>query len=195
MSDIEQIESQDSKETIPVLPLRDVVVYPHMVIPLFVGREKSIRALEEAMASDKEILLVAQKSASEDEPHLDEIFRIGTIANILQLLRLPDGTVKVLVEGKSRAQVLEFVTDEDYIAAKFSVPESIESDEKEAEVLSRSLVSQFERYVKVNKKIAPEVMNSLAGIEDQSRLVDTVAAHMSLKVDEKQSILETIDLQ
>lgn len=194
MSDIEQSEISDSKMTIPVLPLRDVVVYPHMVIPLFVGREKSIRALEESMASDKEILLAAQKSASEDEPQLDEIFRIGTIANILQLLRLPDGTVKVLVEGKSRAQIEEFITDDDYIAARISLPESADVDEKETEVLSRSLVSQFERYVKVNKKIAPEVMNSLAGIEDPSRLVDTVAAHMSLKVDEKQSILEIINL-
>lgn len=198
MSDIEQREPQESqsvKETIPVLPLRDVVVYPHMVIPLFVGREKSIRALEESMASDKEILLVAQKSASEDEPQLDEIFQIGTVANILQLLRLPDGTVKVLVEGKSRAEVSEFITDDDYIAAKITVPQSEEIDEKETEVLSRSLISQFEHYVKINKKIAPEVMNSLAGIEEPSRLVDTVAAHMSLKVDEKQSILELIDLQ
>ena len=195
MSDIEQIESMDNKDTIPVLPLRDVVVYPHMVIPLFVGREKSIRALEESMASNKEILLVAQRSASEDEPQLDEIFRIGTIANILQLLRLPDGTVKVLVEGKSRAQVEDFISDEDYISAKFFVPENSSTDEKEVDVLSRTLISQFERYVKINKKIAPEVMNSLAGIEDHSRLVDTVAAHMSLKVDDKQSILETIDLQ
>ncbi|MCW8982818.1 MAG: endopeptidase La, partial [Gammaproteobacteria bacterium] len=194
MSEIEQTESPNSKETTPVLPLRDVVVYPHMVIPLFVGREKSIRALEESMASDKEILLVAQKSASEDEPQLDEIFRIGTIANILQLLRLPDGTVKVLVEGKSRAHIDEFVTDDDYIAAKISIPESGDIDDKEAEVLSRSLVGQFESYIKINKKIAPEVMNSLAGIDDPNRLVDTVAAHMSLKIDEKQSILETVDL-
>lgn len=145
MSDIEQREILDSKVTIPVLPLRDVVVYPHMVIPLFVGREKSIRALEESMAADKEILLAAQRSASEDEPQLDEIFRIGTVANILQLLRLPDGTVKVLVEGKSRAQIEEFITDDDYIAAKISLPESVEMDEKETEVLSRSLINQFER--------------------------------------------------
>ena len=195
MSDIEQTEPAYSKETIPVLPLRDVVVFPHMVIPLFVGREKSIRALEISMSTHKEILLVAQKSASEDEPKLDEIFRIGTIANILQLLRLPDGTVKVLVEGKSRAKVDDFKSDEDYISAKISTPESAVLDDRESEVLSRSLISQFERYVKVNKKIAPEVMNSLAGIEEPSRLVDTVAAHMSLKVDEKQSILEIIDLQ
>jgi ATP-dependent Lon protease len=194
MSKTNQTESLDSKVAIPVLPLRDVVVYPHMVIPLFVGREKSIRALEESMASDKEILLVAQKSASEDEPQLDEIFRIGTVANILQLLRLPDGTVKVLVEGKGRALIDEFITDADYIAARISLPESKEIDEKEAEVLSRSLIGQFERYININKKIAPEVMNSLTGISDPNRLVDTVAAHMSLKINEKQSILEAIDL-
>ena len=190
MSETEELSSPDSYQTFPVLPLRDVVVYPHMVIPLFVGREKSVRALEEAMGSNKEILLVAQKSAAEDEPEIDAIYRIGTIATILQLLRLPDGTVKVLVEGKSRARVLQFQTDEEYFTAHAAPLEDEEIDERESEVLSRSVLGQFEQYVKLNKKIPPEVMTSLAGIDDPNRLIDTIAAHMSLRVEEKQEILE-----
>lgn len=175
----------------PLLPLRDVVVYPHMVIPLFVGREKSIRALEEAMENnDKKVLLAAQKHASTDEPEQEDIYRTATLANILQLLKLPDGTVKVLVEGGERAHVVRFSAQEEYFEAQYIVLEAEEMDEREAEVLARSVLSQFEQYVKLNKKIPPEILSSLQGINDPSRLADTIAAHMSLKVDEKQAILE-----
>ena len=186
--------SEQSRST-PVLPLRDVVVYPHMVIPLFVGREKSIEALEAAMEEGKEILLVAQKSAAEDEPEIEDIYRIGTLSTILQLLKLPDGTVKVLVEGSKRARIEEFIPEEAYFRARIELlsPEIIE--EREGEVLSRSLLNQFEQYVKLNKKVPPEVLTSLSGIDDVDRLLDTVAAHMSLKIDEKQQILEITDLR
>ena len=180
---------------IPVLPLRDVVVYPHMVIPLFVGRDKSIEALEAAMAADKEILLVAQKTASEDDPSEDDIYRIGTLSTILQLLKLPDGTVKVLVEGGKRAKIVNFIPGETYFTAQISVLEGEPMDEREAEVLSRSVLNQFDQYVKLNKKVPPEVLTSLSGIEDPHRLVDTIAAHMSLKIEEKQEILEITNLR
>ena len=180
---------------LPVLPLRDVVVYPHMVIPLFVGRDKSIRALEAAMAADKEILLLAQKAASEDDPSEDDIYRLGTLSTILQLLKLPDGTVKVLVEGSKRARVESFTGKEDYFAARVSVLENPTLDEREAEALSRSVLNQFDQYVKLNKKIPPEVLTSLSGIDDPNRLVDTIAAHMSLKIEEKQEILEIENLR
>ena len=183
-------ESPDTTKALPVLPLRDVVVYPHMVIPLFVGRDKSIRALEAAMAADKEILLLAQKAASEDDPSEGDIYRIGTLSTILQLLKLPDGTVKVLVEGSRRARVEQFTDTEEYFAANISVLEAPQMDEREAEVLSRSVLNQFDQYVKLNKKIPPEVLTSLSGIDDPHRLVDTIAAHMSLKIEEKQEILE-----
>ena len=180
----------------PLLPLRDVVVYPHMVIPLFVGREKSIRALEEAMESnDKKVLLAAQKHASTDEPEQEDIYRTATLANILQLLKLPDGTVKVLVEGGDRAHVVRFTTKEDYFEAQYIVLEPEQMEEREAEVLARSVLSQFEQYVKLNKKIPPEILSSLQGISDVSRLADTIAAHMSLKVEEKQAILEIRDVR
>lgn len=190
----DELMSTEQFMLLPVLPLRDVVVYPHMVIPLFVGRERSIRALEEAMGSDKEIFLVAQKTAAEDEPTSEDIFRIGTVAAILQLLRLPDGTVKVLVEGKRRAKALQFQSNEQYLAAHLSMMQDEVMDDREAEVLSRSVLSQFERYVQLNKKVPPEVMTSLAGIEDPNRLVDTIAAHMSLKIGDKQQILELATL-
>ena len=186
-------ELTDALMAMPVLPLRDVVVYPHMVIPLFVGREKSIHALEAAMADDKQILLVAQKSAALDDPEQDDVYRIGTIATILQLLKLPDGTVKVLVEGGQRGKIINFLGNEEYFEAQTSVLDSPALDEREAEVLSRSLMNQFEQYVKLNKKVPPEVLTSLAGIEDPNRLVDTIAAHMSLKIEEKQNILELLD--
>ncbi len=174
----------------PLLPLRDVVVYPHMVIPLFVGREKSIRALEKAMESNKQILLAAQTNASTDDPGLDDIHKVATLANILQLLKLPDGTVKVLVEGAERARLVNFLGSEDYFQAQFTtlVPEPI--DEREAEVMTRSVLAQFEQYVKLNNKIPPEILSSLSGIDDPSRLADTIAAHMALKIEEKQKILE-----
>ncbi len=174
----------------PLLPLRDVVVYPHMVIPLFVGREKSIRALEKAMESNKQILLAAQTNASTDEPGLDDIHRVATLANILQLLKLPDGTVKVLVEGGQRARVVNFLGSDDFFQAQFTVLAPEQIDERESEVMIRSVITQFEQYVKLNNKIPPEILSSLSGIDDPSRLADTVAAHMALKIEEKQKILE-----
>jgi len=188
----------DPLQVIPVLPLRDVVVYPYMVIPLFVGRDKSIRALEAAMEDDKQILLVAQKNASQDEPEMDDLYRTGTVANILQLLKLPDGTIKVLVEGGERARVLNFVGTEDYFQAQISLLETGKEpalDEREGEVLMRSVLAQFDQYVKLSKKVPPEILSSLAGIEEPGRLADTIAAHMSLKVEEKQKILEMSDLR
>lgn len=174
----------------PVLALRDVVVYPHMVIPLFVGREKSIRCLEAAMEKDKQIFLVAQKDAAVDEPQTEDIYEVGTIATILQLLKLPDGTVKVLVEGNVRGAIDQFVQTEEFFVAEVLRKEDAELDENEQEVLVRSAISQFEGYVKLNKKIPPEVLTSLNGIEDAARLADTMAAHMPLKLVEKQKVLE-----
>jgi ATP-dependent Lon protease len=181
---------------IPVLPLRDVVVYPHMVIPLFVGREKSIRALEGAMDGEKQILLVSQKSAEVDDPTADDIHRVGTLSTILQLLKLPDGTVKVLVEGSERAQVISYMTDDEHFSAQIKLLKPEEpADDREIEVLARSLMTQFDQYVKLNKKVPPEILTSLSGIEDPGRLVDTIAAHMSLKLEEKQKILEIEDVR
>ncbi len=177
-------------ESLPVLPLRDVVVYPHMVIPLFVGREKSILALEQSMKVSKQILLLAQKQADVDDPEAKDLYEVGTVATILQLLKLPDGTVKVLVEGGDRAKV-ESLEAGDYFVAKVSLLGDGEPyDEREMDVLVRSVVSQFEQYVKLNRKVPPEILTSLAGIEQPGRLADTVAAHMSLKLDAKQRILE-----
>ena len=181
---------------VPVLPLRDVVVYPHMVIPLFVGRDKSIHALDAAMANDKQILLIAQKSADVDDPAVKDLHEIGTLANILQLLKLPDGTVKVLVEGNQRARITRFLTTEESFTALIEpLAETLEADEREQEVLIRSAVSLFDQYVKLNKKVPPEVLTSLSSIDEAGRLADTMAAHMSLKLDEKQRVLEMIDIQ
>ncbi|MEW6354122.1 MAG: endopeptidase La [Pseudomonadota bacterium] len=174
----------------PVLPLRDVVVYPHMVIPLFVGREKSIKALEAAMEGNKQILLVAQKSAALDDPQVDDIYRVGTLSSILQLLKLPDGTIKVLVEGTERARILHFVGEQNYLTAALAPFASTPYDEREVEALTRSVLTQFDQYVKLNKKIPPEIVSALASIDEPGRLADTVAAHMTLKLDEKQAILE-----
>ena len=176
---------------VPVLPLRDVVVYPHMVIPLFVGREKSIRALEAAMDDDKRILLVAQKSAEVDDPQVEDIHDIGTLSTILQLLKLPDGTVKVLVEGAERANVIQFQTTDEFFSAQIETRGSAEhGGEREVDVLMRSLLTLFDQYVKLNKKVPPEILTSLSGIDEPGRLADTIAAHMALKLDEKQRILE-----
>ena len=183
------LERNDRVE-IPVLALRDVVVYPHMVIPLFVGREKSIKCLEAAMDKDKQIFLVAQKDATVDEPEKDDIYRVGTIATVLQLLKLPDGTVKVLVEGTQRANIEEFVDNEDFFVANAQFIESDSVNEQEQDIFIRSALSQFEGYVKLNKKIPPEVMTSVSGIDEPARLADTMAAHMPLKVPEKQKVLE-----
>lgn len=180
---------------LPVLPLRDVVVYPHMVIPLFVGREKSIKALEAAMVGDKQILLIAQKSSKQDDPSRDDIYDVGTISSILQLLKLPDGTVKVLVEGESRAKLESILDQEEFLNADVCqiesvTPETNEHDEG-IDILVRSLMSQFEQYIKLNKKIPPEILNSLSSIDDAGRLADSIAAHLSLKIEDKQELLET----
>jgi ATP-dependent Lon protease len=187
----------DQLQVMPVLPLRDVVVYPYMVIPLFVGREKSIKALEKAMDENKQILLVAQKNASQDEPEIEDLYRIGTVANILQLLKLPDGTIKVLVEGSERAKIINFLGIEDYFNAQISSVETAHGaaeEDRESEVLMRSVMTQFDQYVKLSKKVPPEILSSLSSIDEPSRLADTIAAHMSLKIDEKQKILEMIGL-
>ncbi len=188
-------ESAHSESPIPLLPLRDVVVYPHMVIPLFVGRAKSISALEHAMSDDKQILLVAQKHASVDEPGKDDLYDFGTIAAVLQLLKLPDGTVKVLVEGRRRATIKEVVEAESYFQADYEVVESLDEDSPEVEALTRSLLTRFEQYVSLSKKVPSEVMTSLSGIDDGGRLADTVAAHMSLELQQKQEMLEIISVQ
>ncbi|HHO68416.1 MAG TPA: endopeptidase La, partial [Gammaproteobacteria bacterium] len=180
-----------SPAVVPVLPLRDVVVYPHMVIPLFVGREKSIRALEAAMDDDKKILLVAQKSAEVDDPQVEDIHEIGTLSTILQLLKLPDGTVKVLVEGAERAAIVRFETTDEFFSAEIESRAAAEAaGEREVDVLMRSLLTLFDQYIKLNKKVPPEILTSLSGIDEPGRLADTVAAHMALKLDEKQRILE-----
>ncbi|MBE1274814.1 endopeptidase La [Enterovibrio baiacu] len=178
---------------IPVLPLRDVVVYPHMVIPLFVGRDKSIRCLEAAMDNDKQILLVAQKDAATDDPAIEDLYEVGTVASILQLLKLPDGTVKVLVEGLQRAEIKKFRED-DFFIADAQYMQTPEMDEREQEVLVRTAISQFEGFIKLNKKIPPEVLTSLNGIDEAARLADTIAAHMPLKLHDKQQVLEIIDI-
>ena len=190
------ISSDDSSNTLfPLLPLRDVVVYPQIVQPLFVGRPKSIKALEVAMASNKKVLLVAQKNASDDEPAADDLYQIGTVATILQLIRLPDGTVKVLVEGLNRAQLRNVSFDEDHFRAETLSLQTEAVAEKEAELLIRSLLSQFEQYVQLSKKIPPEVMTSISSIDEPGRLVDTVANHMTLQLQEKQNLLELVSLQ
>lgn len=180
----------------PVLPLRDVVVYPHMVIPLFVGRDKSIKALDAAMADgEKQILLVAQREATEDNPSVNDIYSLGSVSTILQLLKLPDGTVKVLVEGIKRGKVLDYIHTDPYFLANVENVDDLPSREEEAEVLTRTLMGQFEKYVKLNKKIPPEIVTSVSSIDDPGRLADTIAAHMSLKIQEKQNVLEIIPLR
>jgi len=179
---------------LPVLPLRDIVVFPHMIVPLFVGRDKSVRALEEVMSKDKQILLVAQRDASEDEPDPADVFEIGTVASVLQLLRLPDGTVKVLVEGFNRAIIEEFVREDDYFAARATMLAGEQDDPAEVEALTRTVVSQFEQYVKLNNKIPAEVLVTINQIEDASKLADTVASHLALKIDDKQELLSTVSV-
>ncbi|WP_084708181.1 endopeptidase La [Leucothrix mucor] len=183
-------------KNVPVLTLRDVVVYPHMVIPLFVGREKSILALDEAMESDKQVLLVAQRSAEVDDPSAKDIYEVGTLATILQLLKLPDGTLKVLVEGGDRALIKKVNADDKHFTADIAViPVDEDFDERKVELLSRMLLNLFDKYVKLNKKIPPEILSSLSGIDEPARLADTVAAHLGLKVAAKQEILETIEVK
>ena len=184
-------DSNEMKD-FPLLPLRDVVVYPHMVIPLFVGRDKSIRALETAMASNKEIMLVAQRDPNVDEPGTDDLYDVGTVSNILQLLRLPDGTVKVLVEGSYRAEIHQVEDNGEFFQSQVSVLESEEVDEADVESLIRSAIAHFEKYVNVSKKIPAEVLTSLSGIDEVGRLADSVAAHMTMELEQKQAILEML---
>ncbi|KTC79872.1 endopeptidase La [Legionella cherrii] len=193
---IETSNEAEKLSNIPVLPLRDVVVYPHMVIPLFVGRGKSIKALEAAMVDSKQIFLVAQKKSSNDDPGEADIFQVGTLSSVLQLLKLPDGTVKVLVEGEKRARAKEYNQAKGYLEAELELLEDANAAVQEPDIgiLMRSLMSQFEQYIKLNKKIPPEVLSPLAGIEEPGRLADTIAAHLTLKVDDKQELLETLDV-
>ncbi|MDX1422985.1 MAG: LON peptidase substrate-binding domain-containing protein, partial [Kiloniellales bacterium] len=174
----------------PVLPLRDIVVFPHMIVPLFVGRDKSVRALEDVMKDDKQILLVTQKNAGQDDPSPADIYTVGTVGTVLQLLKLPDGTVKVLVEGGERARIVKFADNPDFFQAYAEVlPEKV-GDDRELDALARTVVTQFEQYIKLNKKIPPEVLVSINQIDDPSKLADTVASHLSLKIVEKQELLE-----
>ena len=185
-----------SKGTLfPVLPLRDIVVFPHMIVPLFVGREKSVRALEDVMQDDKQILLVTQKDAGQDDPGPEDLYTVGTIGTILQLLKLPDGTVKVLVEGGERATVMDFTDKEEFFQAHAEMIVEEDDDESETEALSRSVVTQFEQYIKLNRKVPPEVLVSINQIEEPSKLADTVASHLSLKIPEKQELLEADTVQ
>ena len=179
---------------LPLLPLRDVVVFPHMVIPLFVGRPKSIKALETAMEAGKSILLVAQKSAAKDEPSADDMYAIGCVANILQMLKLPDGTVKVLVEGVQRAYVDNIEDRGALFVAGVRLIDVEAKPDNESEAMRRTVLAQFDQYVKLNKKIPPEVLTSLSGIEDAGRLADTIAAHLPLKLEQKQEILEVFTI-
>ncbi|WP_026870407.1 endopeptidase La [Inquilinus limosus] len=180
-----------NKDTLyPVLPLRDIVVFPHMIVPLFVGREKSVRALEDVMKEDKQILLVTQRNASQDDPSPTEIFEVGTIGTVLQLLKLPDGTVKVLVEGVKRARIVRYADNPEFFQAQVEPLDDVANDPQEIEALGRAAVAQFEQYIKLNKKIPPEVLVSVNQIEDGAKLADTIAAHLSLKIPEKQQILE-----
>ncbi len=179
-----------SGELLPVLPLRDIVVFPHMIVPLFVGRDKSVRALEDVMKDDKKILLVAQKNAADDDPSSDEVYQVGTVATVLQLLKLPDGTVKVLVEGISRATITEFSEKKEFFEVYAEVIVEDDTDDTEMEALSRSVVSQFEQYIKLNRKIPPEALVSVNQIDVHSKLADTVASHLALKIFEKQELLE-----
>jgi len=195
ISSIDDDSVIDDSSGVPVLPLRDVVVYPHMVIPLFVGRERSIVALNKAMDAGKRILLVAQKAADLDDPQPNDLYEVGTLATILQLLKLPDGTVKVLVEGGERALIDRFNVEDHFSAEITPLGDEDRHDEREIDVLVRSIISQFEQYVKLNKKVPPEVLTSLSGIDEPGRLADTVAAHMALKLSEKQRILEIRDIK
>ncbi|MBT7732753.1 MAG: endopeptidase La [Rhodospirillaceae bacterium] len=176
--------------TYPVLPLRDIVVFPHMIVPLFVGREKSISALEDVMSDDKQVLLATQKSASVDDPGQDDVFEVGTVGTVLQLLKLPDGTVKVLVEGTHRAKITSYVENNKFFEAHAEIIEEIDDNTQEQEALTRAVVTQFEQYIKLNKKIPPEVLVSVNQIDDASKLADTIASHIAVKIQEKQTLLE-----
>src|SRR5215813_12321582 len=177
----------------PVLPLRDIVVFPHMIVPLFVGREKSVRALEEVMSEEKQILLLTQKNASDDDPSTDGLHTIGTLATVLQLLKLPDQTVRVLVEGKSRARVTDFVPRSDFFQATIEKISDEGGEAKETEALMRTVKTNFEQYIKLNKKVPAETLASVAQIDEPAKLADTVASHLSVKISDRQDLLETLN--
>ncbi|MEO0823745.1 MAG: LON peptidase substrate-binding domain-containing protein, partial [Pseudomonadota bacterium] len=174
----------------PVLPLRDIVVFPHMIVPLFVGRDKSVRALEQVMKDDRQILLASQKDAGQDNPTEDDIYRVGSLARVLQLLKLPDGTVKVLVEGRTRARIERFIENEAYFEAEATVLEDAAADDATVEALARQLTKQFERYVKLNKNVPEEALANIGDIDDPAKLADTVAGHLGVKLGERQKLLE-----
>ena len=178
---------------VPLLPLRDIVVFPHMVVPLFVGRAKSIQALEDAMGRDRELLLCAQREAGEDEPSEEDIYPVGTLGSIIQLLRLPDGTVKVLVEGKGRVKIRRFVSDDPFFACELEEVEEAEDPSVEVEALVRTVHSAFEGFVKLNKKVPPEVLTNVGQLTTASRLADTISTHLNLKLEDRQKLLELID--
>jgi ATP-dependent Lon protease len=182
---------------LPLLPLRDVVVFPHMVIPLFVGRPKSIKALEAAMEAERRIMLVAQKAAAKDEPSVSDMFEVGCVSTILQMLKLPDGTVKVLVEGQQRARVNRIEDGEQHFTTNVTPVEADDKDPKSSEIeaLRRAVMQQFDQYVKLNKKIPPEILTSISSIDDPGRLADTIAAHLPLKLDNKQIVLDLADVK
>ena len=192
MSDQELLdqESHNNIESMPMLALRDVVVYPHMVIPLFIGRDKSVKALEDAMTGNKRILLVAQKESSHDNPNIDDLYKVGTVSRVLQLLKLPDSTIKVLVEGIQRGKMITCQKTEPFFVADVMLTNTQVAIGKELEILIKSLITQFESYVKLNKRLPSEIVTSLLNINDPIRLVDTIAAHLLIKVNEKQQILE-----
>ncbi len=190
----ENVENVFTNQTLPVLPLRDIVVFPHMIVPLFVGRDKSIRALEEAMEADKNILLSAQKDPKIDDPTAEEIHEVGTLSSILQMLRLPDGTVKVLVEGQKRARLTEFMDLDDYFSAEYEELDFLSPADPEIEAMMRSIVDRFERYSKLNKKVPQEILSSINTIEEPGKFADTVAAHMILKLEDKQDLLNTLEV-
>ena len=194
MSDTQESTPPEATQY-PLLPLRDVVVFPHMVIPLFVGRPKSIKAMETAMEAGKAILLVAQKSAAKDDPGPEDMYEIGCISNILQMLKLPDGTVKVLVEGGSRARIGVITDLKSHWVAEASVIPAEGAVQHEVEAMRRALLSAFDQYVKLNKKIPPEILTSLSGIDEAGRLADTVAAHLPLKLEQKQQVLEMFEVK
>ncbi len=187
-----EIGSGGPADVYPVLPLRDIVVFPHMIVPLFVGREKSINALEQVMRDDKQILLVTQKDAADDDPAPESIYTMGTVASVLQLLKLPDGTVKVLVEGSERAKLLKYTENADFYEAEAEVLQDVPGSDDEMEALARSAIAQFESYVKLNKKVPPEVLGSVTQIDDYSKLGDTIASHLAIKISEKQELLEVV---
>ena len=192
---IKMAGSEQDGNTYPVLPLRDTVVFPHMIVPLFVGREKSVKALESVVEKNKEILLLTQLSPSEDDPGKDDLYTLGTIGIISHILKLPDGTVKVLVEGTDRVKISKFKDDKDYLEATVSVIEDKSASDDELEALSRTVMGHFEQYVKLNKKIPPEVIVSVNQIEEPSKMADTIASHLALKIEQKQELLEFANTQ